>query len=668
MPVLQEKVSPLEVSGLKSELDHLLRFLEPVVWSRQHADGHWHYALDDNITMNAEYILFQHWIDLKDDVLIARLARAMLNRQNQDGSWSIYEGGPGNLSATVEAYFSLKISGYSPDLPEMQRAREFILNEGGVPRSRVFTKIWLALFNLYPWSGIPVIPPEIMLAPRTIPFNIYEFSYWSRVTIVPLTILFHLQKTRSVPYDLDELYVNSSDKQKTELVPPPPADESWIIPSTKWDFGWINWEQVFIALNHGVSFYESSIPIKPLRSYCVRKARQWILKHQEEGGGWGGIQPPMLNSIMALHALGMPLTDPVIQKGLEALRKFTRGISKEIAPHAHETHQEAVLQSCVSPIWDTTLAALGMIEAGVDPQTPALQRTRQWLWDMRIRKRSDWAIKARLKRRTPFAAWCFQYENTHYPDVDDTSMVMLTLFKLGMTVKELQPALNWIFAMQCSDGGWGTFDRDNNQTILNRIPFADLKSLIDPSNPDVTGHVLEALGEMGLAHSPEVESAIRYLRRVQRPDGSWFGRWGVNLLYGTSAALVGLRKVNEPVQAPYIQRALKFILSHQNEDGGWGESCASYGLQPPQGPHISTPSQTAWALMALQSCQTDDESFDLQISRALDFLRSREGPDGFVEKEFTGTGFPQHFYLRYDGYRNFFPLIALGRLAQNYGR
>ena len=222
--------------------------------------------------------------------------------------------------------------------------------------------------------------------------------------------------------------------------------------------------------------------------------------------------------------------------------------------------------------------------------------------------------------------------------------------------------------MQCSDGGWGTFDRDNNQTILNRIPFADLKSLIDPSNPDVTGHVLEALGEMGLAHSPEVESAIRYLRRVQRPDGSWFGRWGVNLLYGTSAALVGLRKVNEPVQAPYIQRALKFILSHQNEDGGWGESCASYGLQPPQGPHISTPSQTAWALMALQSCQTDDESFDLQISRALDFLRSREGPDGFVEKEFTGTGFPQHFYLRYDGYRNFFPLIALGRLAQNYGR
>lgn len=659
MPVLQEKQRPL--ASLLSEVQGLLDSLTPGILQRQSVDGHWHYALDDNMTMNAEYILFHGWLKIENPKRIARLANAILKRQNLNGSWSLYFEGPGNLSTTVEAYFALRIAGYPAENPALKLALEFILSEGGIPKVRVFTKIWLALFGLYPWTGIPMIPPEILLAPRQIPFNIYEFSYWSRMTIVPLTILFHLQKTIEVEFDLDELYLNILDKQKTELVPPPPSDESWIIPSTKWDMGWINWEQVFIALNRGVGLYESKVPIKPLRAFCVRRARDWILRHQEESGDWGGIQPPMLNSIMALHALGMELSELPIQKGLAALEKFTRGESDSIPRFSQEDESEAVLQSCVSPIWDTALAALGCIEAGVDPKSPQLQRTKDWLWNKRIRHKGDWAIKAKLKKNQPFAAWCFQYENSQFPDVDDTCMVALTLHKLGMTSKELQPALNWLFAMQNTDGGFGTFDRDNNQVILNRIPFADLKSLIDPSNPDVTGHVLEALGELGFDQSPQVNSAIRYLKITQRSDGAWFGRWGVNLIYGTSAALVGLRKVGEPVNAPYIQRAIKYLLSKQNPDGGFGESCGSYGLSPVLSPQNSTPSQTAWGLMALQSCM-QDKSYDDEIFKALEFLKTRRCDDGFFEKEFTGTGFPQHFFLRYDGYRNFFPLIALGRL------
>jgi len=669
MRVLQEKA---QISSLRSQiaddLSGLLKHIEPVIRNRQEVDGHWHYALDDNMTMNAEFILFHCWIGLEDELLVSKLARAMLNRQNSDGSWSIYFGGPGNLSATIEVYFALRVAGFSANDQALLRAKEFILSEGGIPRARVFTKIWLALFGLYRWTGIPVIPPEIMLAPRTVPFNIYEFSYWSRVTIVPLTILFHLQKTKSLNFNIDELYVQTSDKENTDLIPPPPADESWFVPTHKWDFDWINWEQIFIALHRGVCIYESKIPLKPLRSFCVNKAKNWILKHQEESGDWGGIQPPMLNNIMALHALGMPLTHPAIQKGLEALKRFTRGLSREIRQHSHETHQEAVLQSCVSPIWDTALAALALLENGADPKTAELQKTKEWLWENRIQKKSDWAIKARLKRGSPFAAWCFQYKNSKYPDVDDTSLATYALYRLGMTREELEPALHWIFAMQNVDGGWGTFDKDNTQVILNRIPFADLKSLIDPSNPDVTAHVLELFGEMGLDQLPHIPRAVRYLKRVQRSDGAWFGRWGVNLLYGTSAVIAGLRKVGESSNAPYLQRAIKFILQHQNEDGGWGETCGSYDVHGIKGPQISTASQTAWGLLALEACIDQVQDLEEPIQRALDFLKTKQTEDGFEELEFTGTGFPQHFYLRYDGYRNFFPMIALGRLKKKFPR
>lgn len=653
-----------EFFPLRRSVLFLTEHLQTTLWTSQMADGHWHFALDDNVTMNAEFILFHAWLGLKDECLIERLSLGILDRQQPDGSWNLYEGGPGNLSTCIEAYFALRVAGYSEMDPRLVRARDFILAEGGIPKARVFTKIWLALFELYPWTGIPMIPPEILLAPRGLPFHILEFSYWSRVTIIPLTILFHLQKTKPLHFDLDELYINISEKNKIEYIEPPEADHSWILKTSKWDWTWINWEQVFKAMSQGVALYESKIPIKPLRPFCLERARKWILDHQEPSGDWGGIQPPMLNSIMALWSMGMDISEEPIQKGLEALRRFTRGVGDRIPPrNQREATQSAVLQSCVSPIWDTALSALALIESGENPLDPRLQKTKEFLWNHRTQIAGDWAVKARLRRNKPFAAWAFQYHNSQYPDIDDTCIVTLTLHKLGMTTKELEPATHWLFAMQGSDGGWGTFDRDNNQTILNRIPFADLKSLIDPSNPDVTGHVLECLAELRLQQHPSVRRALRYMKRVQRPDGSWFGRWGVNLLYGTSAACIGLTKVGEPTQAPYLQRALKFILSKQNSDGGWGEDCSSYTPHLPFPKSGSTPSQTAWALMALAQFRNDAFAKP-SIEKGIAYLQSRRVEDGLEEKEFTGTGFPQHFYLRYDGYRNYFPLIALGRLKE----
>lgn len=664
MGILQEKAgSPTKTASPNAAVTSLINHLSETLWKLQEEDGHWHFALDDNVTMSAEFILFHRWIDLHDDVLIQKLAHGIRNRQKEDGSWDLFYGGPGNLSATIESYLALLVSGASKSDPALERARRFILKNGGIAKSRVFTKIWLSLFGLYPWSGVPMIPPEIMLAPRQIPFNLYEFSYWSRVTIVPLTILFHLQRSQKLTFDVDELYLHPSDKHQAEIVPPAPIDESWIVPNTRWDLPFVKWENIFVALNRGVSLYESKVPVKPLRRFAVQRAREWILSHQEESGDWGGIQPPMLNNIMALYALGMPLENPVIQKGLAALKRFTRGVSKSIRPHAHEHKDEAHLQSCVSPLWDTVLSALALLESGTPPQDERLQRAKEWIWNQRIRRRSDWGRKALIKPGVQTAAWCFQYHNSHYPDLDDTALATLVLYKLGMTKKELQPALHWIFAMQGSDGGFGTFDRDSNQIILNRIPFADLKSLIDPSNPDVTGHVLETLGEMGFTpESASVKRAIRYLKLTQRPDGSWFGRWGVNLLYGTSAALIGMRKVGEDLQSSTIQRGLRFLLSKQNTDGGWGESCDSYSMNLENQTAPSTPSQTAWALMALQSCFSDAKEVEEALIKGLQFLEARKSNDGLKEEEFTGTGFPQHFYLRYDGYRIYFPLIALGRI------
>lgn len=635
------------------------------IWARQEADGHWHYPLDDNVTMSAEYIMFLRWMNENDERLITRLAQSILSQQLPDGGWPLWHGGPGNLSNAIECYFALRLAGFSPDDEALIKARRFIHSHGGIPQCRVFTRIWLSLFELYPWEGIPIIPPEIMLAPRGTPFNILEFSYWSRSVIIPLTILFHKKRTYKTGFTLDELYAKPEDKKNLEYPEPLPVDDSWMQKPRFYQMNWINFEQVFVSLNHAVGFYNRHSPVKPLRKNALQLAENWILEHQDESGDWAGIQPAMINSVMALFSLGYKKESEPVRKGLEAIRRITRGVSPQIRKHAHETTETATLQSCVSPVWDTALAALALLDSGVSPEDERLQKAKKWLWEHRITRRSDWMQKSKLHKDLDFFAWCFQYHNDFFPDLDDSTVVLLVLHRMGMTREELLPGLNWIFSMQNSDGGWGTFDRDNNAHILNEIPFADLKSLIDPSNPDVTGHILETLGEMGLGQERAVQKCIRWLKKTQRPDGSWFGRWGVHTLYGTSAVLVGLMKCGESLQADYIQKALRFIVDSQNEDGGWGEDCDNYTPHVETAVGKSTPSQTAWALLALNACQSGQEKFQNEMQKAFRFLESKRVFDGFEEKEFTGTGFPLHFYLRYDGYRNYWPLIAMGRIRNS---
>lgn len=650
-----------QISGFADVTEHL----QSTIWAKQKEDGHWHYPLDDNITMNSEYIFFHFWMDEENEPLISRLANFLFQKQGEDASWNIFEGGAGNLSASIEAYLALRLAGFSPEHPQLLKAQEWIVSQGGIPKARVFTKIWLALLGLYSWEGIPIIPPEIMLSPRGTPFNIYEFSYWSRTVIIPLTILFDVKRIKKLSFTIDELYPTPESKLDLRIPEPVRVDESWIIKKSLWDLPLLKWDQVFYTISNGVGIYENRVPVKPLRNFALKKAKDWILARQDPTGDWGGIVPAIMNSVMALYASGYSKKDEPVRKGMEALRRLTRGESKSIRAHDDDRKESATLQSCVSPVWDTALAALGLLESGVPPTDERLQKTRQWLWNNRITIKSDWTLKAKLKPGQTFATWCFQYFNCFYPDIDDASMVTLVLHRLGMNHEELMPAIRWIFAMQNSDGGWGTFDRDNNQWILNEIPFADLKALIDPSNPDVTGHVLETLGELGYAGSKQAKAAVQYLKHVQRPDGSWFGRWGVHTFYGTCAAVVGMRRVAEPVQSSSLQRALQFILSRQSVDGGWGEACDSYHPQAENGRGQSTPSQTAWALMTLKAMRRHPDEFAVEISKAIKFLRSRIQDDGLLEKEFTGTGFPLHFYLRYDGYRNYFPLIALGRLTKS---
>lgn len=661
----QTQISIVQNQVDDSKLQDLVSHISEILWKDQREDGHWHYAIDDNITMNAEYIMFLAWMKENEPELVQRLANFIVRSQLADGSWNLYEGGSGDLSTTIECYFALRLAGYKQDSDELTRARGFIHEHGGLQKARVFTRIWLCLFNLMSWKAVPIVPPEIMLAPKGSPFHILEFSYWSRTVIIPLTILFHEKKMTEVDFDLDELYLHPKDKTNFEFPIPRAVDDSWYLRRPLLDWKWLRWDQIFVSLTQAANLYEKRMPVKPLRKAALEKARQWILDHQDEEGDWGGIVPAMMNAVMALHAEGMSKNEPAIAKGMDALKRLTRGLSADIRPHAHEDASTATLQSCVSPVWDTALATLGLLEAGVDPKDDRIQKAKDWLWSQRITQKSDWLYKSTLPMGEKTYAWCFQYFNKFFPDLDDSTLTTLVLYKAGMTKEQLKPALNWIYCMQNKDGGWGTFDRENCQWILNEIPFADLKALIDPSNADLTGHILETLGAMGESNTKAVRRAIRYLERTQRDNGSWFGRWGVHTIYGTSAAVVGMRKVGVPIENPMIQRALYFIEKSQNADGGWGENGDNYRPDCETGVGNSTPSQTAWALLVLQACRGGDKNYEAMIQRGLDFLNSRKTVDGFEEKEFTGTGFPLHFYLRYDGYRKFFPAIALGRLQHS---
>jgi squalene-hopene/tetraprenyl-beta-curcumene cyclase len=609
----------------------------------QVSDGYWWAELESNVTISAEYIMLFHFLGMVDKPREKKLAHYILSKQTDEGYWTIYFGGPGDLSTTVEAYFALKLAGYSADHPAMEKARAFILDNGGIIKTRVFTKIFLALFGEFAWFGVPSMPIELSLIPNWAFLNMYELSSWSRATITPLAIVMATRPVRRLPprARVQELYVR----------PPRPTDYTF----TK-EEGILTWKNFFIGVDHLLKIYERS-PIRPFMKRGMAFAEKWVLDHQETSGDWGGIQPAMLNSILALHCLGYANDHPVVQKGLDALANF-----------CIESEESIVLQSCVSPIWDTALALKGLIDAGVPNDHPALVKATQWLLDREVRKPGDWKIKC--PDLEP-GGWAFEFLNDWYPDVDDSGIVMMAIkdvkTKNGKAKDDaIKRGIRWCLGMQSKNGGWGAFDKDNTKHILNKIPFADLEALIDPPTADLTGRMLELMGTFDYPKQhPAAVRALEFLKKNQEPEGPWWGRWGVNYIYGTWSVLSGLQAIGEDTAQSYVRKAATWLKSKQNADGGWGESCESYHDRAQAGIGESTPSQTAWALLALMAAGEVKSS---SVTRGIQHLIQSQKPDGtWDEDQFTGTGFPKYFMIKYHIYRNCFPLMALGKYRSLLG-
>lgn len=607
--------------------------------SKQHADGYWVGELEANTTLTSEYIFFRHLIGLVDPDREAKIVAYLLSEQLPDGGWALYYGGPSDLSTTIEAYVAMRLTGVAADALPLRLARKRIHALGGLSHARVFTKIFLALFGQFEWRGIPVIPPEIISLPQSFYFNIYEFSSWSRSVIIPLTIVFAKKPLYHLPPNCRQL--------ADELFVEPPGSARYSIKPREKRF---SWELAFVLLD-GILKASEKYTSPVLRESALRQCEQWILEHQDHTGDWGGIMPAMMNSVLALVFLGYPLDSGPVAKGLEAIERF--GIEEG------ETFR---LQSCVSPVWDTVLSVTALADSDMPRTELPMRKSLLWLLSKQVRRDGDWSVK---NRRGEPGGWSFEFNNDFYPDNDDTAAVLIALHKAGLPDEEkgdaMQLGLRWLLSMQCDDGGWGAFDINNNKTLINKIPFADLESLLDPSTCDLTGRALELLGLIGFPRSHRiVERAVRFIRQNQEPDGPWYGRWGVNYIYGTCHVLCGLHAVGENMRQPYIRRAVQWLIDHQNADGGWGESCRSY--EEPEtyrGVGTSTASQTAWALMGLMAAGIVRHS---SVARGVTFLLRTQNASGtWNEPEFTGTGFPKYFFIKYHMYQDYFPLMALAR-------
>jgi squalene-hopene/tetraprenyl-beta-curcumene cyclase len=603
--------------------------------AQQNKDGYWWYELESNVTMTSEYLMFLHFLGLRDKEKDGKIAYHILQNQRANGSWSLYWGDNGDLSTSIEAYFALKIAGYSSDDKSLRQARAFILEKGGVEASRVFTKIFLALFGEFDWKAIPSIPLEINLLPPWFPLNIYRFSSWARSTLVPLSMILELKPVRSLPEHsgIRELYKNPHE----------------VPPLTPKRLPTLSWKRFFIVQDRVFKVMET-LPIRPFRDKALRETERWIVAHQESSGDWGGIQPAMINSVLALAAAGYNVASEPIKKGLKAIEEFSV-----------ENERELHLQACISPVWDTALTSLALFYSGMERNHPSLIKACRWLASKQIFKKGDWSVK---RPDLEGGGWAFEFENSWYPDVDDSAVVLLFLNRYEdhefIKPENMQRGLDWILGMQGKDGGWGAFDVDNNMRLLNQLPFGDLEAMIDPSTPDVTGRVLELLGLLRYSLSDNtVKRAIAFLRKTQEKDGSWWGRWGVNYIYGTWSVLMGLRSIGEDMTSPYVRKAVQWLKNKQNFDGGWGESCESYNGNGLDCRSASTPSQTAWAILALLAA---GDITSEEVLRGITYLVERQEADGtWDEEEFTGTGFPKFFFLRYHNYRNCFPLMALGQ-------
>jgi squalene-hopene/tetraprenyl-beta-curcumene cyclase len=629
-------------------IDDAIKRSQAWFFARQHqTKGYWVAELEADTTLTSEYLMLRRFLNRVDPDRVEKAVRYLKSAQLPDGGWPIYYGGPADISASVKAYFALKLSGVSPNEPFMIRAKDRILALGGVVQANVFTKIALALFDQYDWEGIPHMPVELMLLPKRFYFSIYAISYWSRAVLIPLLIVFAHQPVCRIPREqgIEELYPIPRAEIRYWKYPPFNKDQKWFTP-----------HNFFVALDAMLKLYDR-MPLTFLREKALHRATTWMLERMKGAGGLGAIYPAMANSIMALQCLGYDADDPLITKALHEIEALevhdSVTLNGQRVPALH-------LQPCFSPIWDTALLINALVEAGVPPDHPALLRAGAYLMSRQTKTVGDWKISS--PRAAP-GGWYFQFENEFYPDVDDSAVVLMALSKLRLPEPALQReairrGMQWVLAMQGSDGGWGAYDKDNNRIVFNYIPFADHKALLDPSTSDLTGRCLEMLGALGydMTH-PAVKPALAFLKQEQEPDGSWYGRWGVNYIYGTWSVLAGLRAIGEDLSASYVRRAVAWLESKQNPDGGWGESCLSYGDPAYSGKGDSVPSQTAWALMALMSAGVTDS---LSVARGIQFLLRHQMKDGsWEEVAHTGTGFPRVFYLRYHWYCQYFPLWAL---------
>ncbi|RME05130.1 MAG: squalene--hopene cyclase [Planctomycetota bacterium] len=603
----------------------------------QDGAGYWVGELESNVSITAEYLMLFHYLDCVDEEKEKAMVNYLLREQLENGAWSIFYGHLGDLSTTVEAYFALKLAGLSPEDSRMRKAREFILSNGGMLGCRAMTRICLGLFGEFDWRGIPIMPVELMLMPPFFLFNIYNFSSWARAIVVPLLVLFSLRPIKELP----------PEKRLDELYPIPKEELDYSFERSE---KWISWRNFFVYTDKVLRFVEKS-PVKFTRSLALKKAEQWILDHQLETGDCAGIFPAMANTLMALHALGYSLHSKPIQKGLEALERFEIREGDTLR-----------IQACVSPVWDTAWTAYALSTAGYTAKEDFLAKALDWLFEQQVDVEGDWII------RNPGVVpggWAFEFHNDLAPDTDDTAVVLMALLGDDLEsnpqkLEEFKRGLNWLLSMQNDDGGWGAFERNNNQFIYNEHPFSESDNLLDPSTSDVTGRVLEAVGQMGMnKRHPMVRKALQFLRKEQEAFGAWYGRWGVNYIYGTWSVLAGLRSVGEDMSQSYVQKAVSWLKSIQNDDGGWGESCLSYVDPDWIGKGNSCASQTAWAVMALLAA---GEVKSDSLQKGVDFLLRTQQKDGsWQENEFTGTGFPEFFLIKYHMYSIYFPLLALAR-------
>jgi squalene-hopene/tetraprenyl-beta-curcumene cyclase len=607
----------------------------------QAADGHWVGELQGDTILESEYVLLMAFFGREREERVVKAGRYILEQQLASGGWNNYPDGPAELSVSVKAYFALKLAGHDVNAGYMRRARELIRSLGGAARCNSFTKFYMALLGQFPYGNCPAVPPEMVFLPRWAYFNLYAMSSWTRTIVVPLSIVYAHKPVRRLPPELGirELFI---EPPETPLWPHPPARRL------------LTWTNFFLAVDWAIKRLDSPT-LSFVRARAVARTAAWLQEHFTDSDGVGAIFPPIIYTIISLHCLGY---------GQDS-REMCWAL-KQLDDLAIENDNTLRMQPCFSPVWDTALTLIALADAGVDE--PALERGARWLVDREVRRPGDWSL---INRGLTPGGWFFEYRNGFYPDTDDTAMVLMALARTGHITTEAgaaaaQRGLRWLLGMQNPDGGWAAFDRGINRDVLTKIPFADHNAMLDPSCPDITARVLEALGHFGYrVGDAVVDRAVAFVHQTQERDGMWLGRWGVNYIYGTWQVLAGLRRIGFDMRRPLVRQAVAWLKRVQQSGGGWGETCRSYDDPRLAGQGTPTASQTAWALLGLIAA---GEEHTNAVRAGIDYLQATQRPDGtWEEEQFTGTGFPKVFYLKYHMYRLYFPLMALVRYERAIG-